>query len=122
MGSVGSGKSALTRELSARLGVPYCETDHLVWRRSPGGPDVRNDVKTRDALLDAAIGANGWIAEGAHDKRTRRSFEEADLIVYLDTPVWRRNVRVLKRFARQKPGLEHGNYKQTLAMLVNMYR
>ncbi|SFI78756.1 hypothetical protein SAMN02799624_02187 [Paenibacillus sp. UNC496MF] len=102
--------------------MPDCETDNLAWRRSPGGPDVRNDVKTRDALLDAAIGANGWIVAGVHDKWTRRRFEEADLIVYSDTPVWRRSVRILKRYARQKLGLEPGNYKQTLAMLVNMYR
>ncbi|RFU60139.1 hypothetical protein D0463_18385 [Bacillus sp. V59.32b] len=44
------------------------------------------------------------------------------MIVYLDTPIWKRNYWILKRFIIQKVGLEKGNYKQTFLMLKNMYR
>lgn len=121
IGSVGSGKSTLARRLSAELNIPYYETDNLMWRRAEHGPDIRNSLETRVALLNEAIDGGQWIIEGVHYKWLARSFEEAELIVYLDTPIWRRNYRILKRFIVQKLGFERGNYKQTFRMLRSMY-
>ncbi|MFE6079453.1 AAA family ATPase [Paenibacillus sp. NPDC057886] len=122
IGSVGSGKSTLARQLSARLDLPHYELDNLVWHRVPQGQDIRNSPETRDTLLQKAVHSNQWIIEGVHYEWVARSFEQADLIVYLNTPVWKRNVRILKRFTVQKLGLEQGNYRQTLTMLWKMYK
>ncbi|MEC0129173.1 AAA family ATPase [Paenibacillus pabuli] len=122
IGSVGSGKSTLARHLSARLDLPYYELDNMVWHRVPQGQDVRNSPEMRDTLLQKAVQSNQWIIEGVHYQWVARSFEQADLIVYLNTPVWKRNVRILKRFTVQKLGLEQGNYRQTFSMLGRMYK
>ncbi|WJH36792.1 DNA topology modulation protein FlaR [Paenibacillus sp. CC-CFT747] len=122
IGSVGSGKSTLARKLSATLELPYYELDNIVWRRVPEGPDIRNPDEERDRLFHGILATDGWIVEGAHRNWVQPSWERADLIVYLDTPIRKRNYRILKRFLVQKLGFEKGNYKQSFDMLAKMYR
>jgi adenylate kinase family enzyme len=121
IGSVGSGKSTLARHLSEKLSIPYYELDNMVWRRTEDG-DIRNSIETRDSLLNDTIASDKWIIEGVHYTWTTQGFEHAELIIYLDTPTWKRNYRILKRFIVQKLGFEKGNYKQTFSMLWRMYR
>jgi adenylate kinase family enzyme len=120
IGSVGSGKSTLAKQLSAKLGIPYYELDNVVWRRTENG-DVRNSTEARDAQLRDIIASAEWITEGVHYKWTSSCFEHAELIIYLDTAMWIRNYRILKRFILQKLGFEEGNYEQTFQMLKKMY-
>jgi adenylate kinase family enzyme len=122
IGSVGSGKSTLARHISSKLQIPYYELDNVVWRRVENGDDIRNSVEERDAILHHIITADEWIIEGVHYKWVLDGFDKADLIIYLDTAIWKRNIRIFKRFAVQKLGLEKGNYKQSLKMLSNMYK
>ncbi|MGG3623352.1 hypothetical protein ABES25_07290 [Bacillus gobiensis] len=49
-------------------------------------------------------------------------FKKAELIIFLDTRVWKRNYRIAKRFFVQKLGFEKGNYKQTFLILGKMYK
>ncbi|MCM3001473.1 DNA topology modulation protein FlaR [Paenibacillus cellulositrophicus] len=121
IGSVGSGKSTLARALSDQLGIPYYELDNMVWRRTDHG-DVKNSFEERDRILNGILEQDRWIIEGVHYQWVLRSFADADLIVYVDTPIWVRNYRILKRFTVQKLGLAQGNYKQTFSMLRKMYQ
>ncbi|OZB94340.1 AAA family ATPase [Paenibacillus sp. XY044] len=121
IGSVGSGKSTLARALSEQLGIPYYELDNMVWRRTDGG-DVKNSFEERDRILNGILEQDQWIIEGVHYQWVQRSFADADLIVYVDTPIWVRNYRILKRFTVQKLGLEQGNYQQSFGMLRKMYK
>lgn len=120
IGSVGSGKSTLARKLSTKWDIPYYELDNIVWRRT-NDADVKNSIEERDNILNSILASDQWILEGVHYKWVLQSFADADLIIYLDTPVWIRNYRILKRFTVQKLGLEEGNYKQTFDMLRKMY-
>lgn len=121
IGSVGSGKSTLARRLSTLLGIPYHELDNVVWKRSDQG-DIRNSEEERDAILQEILASDRWIIEGVHYKWVLDGFEQAELIIYLDTGIRKRNYRILKRFLVQRLGLEKGNYKQTFSMLRRMYR
>lgn len=103
------------------LNIPYYELDNMVWHRTNDG-DIRNSTGVRDAILNDTIASNKWIIEGVHYTWTQQCFEHADLIIYLDTPIWKRNYRILKRFLVQKLGFEQGNYKQTFSMLWRMYK
>ncbi|WP_169082892.1 DNA topology modulation protein FlaR [Paenibacillus sp. PL91] len=120
IGSVGSGKSTLAKQLSTKLSIPYYELDNVVWRRTDNG-DVRNSTEVRDAQLHNIIASDQWITEGVHYKWTQQCFENAEMIIYLDTAIWIRNYRILKRFIIQKLGIEKGNYEQTFEMLRKMY-
>lgn len=120
IGSVGSGKSTLARRLSEMLGIPYFELDNVVWRRTENG-DVRNSPERRNKLLQDITESETWIIEGVHFEWVGCGFERADRIIFLDTPIYKRNYRILKRYVIQRLGIEEGNYKQSLKMLKRMY-
>lgn len=46
----------------------------------------------------------------------------ADAVVFLDPPLWRRKVRIIKRFCKQQLGLEPCHYHSDLRMLRSMFR
>ncbi|EMT53842.1 hypothetical protein I532_07500 [Brevibacillus borstelensis AK1] len=120
IGSVGSGKTTLARLLSAKLDVPFYELDNVVWKRFKTG-DVRRTDEERDELLGEITSADVWIVEGVHHKWVHPSFERADLIIFLDTSYRTRTFRIIKRFVRQKLGLERANYKPTFRIFRNMF-
>lgn len=121
IGSVGSGKTTFARNLSSELGIPFHEIDNCVWDRS-GKEDVRFPEKERDRQFREIIHQEEWIVEGAQHLWTKEGFQKAELIVLLDPNLWVRNYRILRRFVRQKIGLEQLNYKQTFPHLIKLYR
>ncbi len=50
IGSVGSGKTTLAKELSTKLEIPYYELDNVVWMRKENG-DSRRTEEEREKLL-----------------------------------------------------------------------
>ena len=54
IGSVGSGKTTLAKNLSTKLGIPYYELDNVVWKRYADG-DVRRTDQERDVCLRSII-------------------------------------------------------------------
>lgn len=121
IGSVGSGKTTLARELSSQLHIPYYELDNVVWRRTKNG-DVRNTPKERDEQLYNIVHSSAWIIEGAHHKWVSQSFQKADLIIFLDVSVSKRKGRIIKRFILQLLNLETANYKPTFEMFMKMFK
>ncbi|MGE6752720.1 DNA topology modulation protein FlaR [Rossellomorea sp. NPDC071047] len=121
IGSVASGKSTLARQLSSERGIPYYELDNVMWRRKPDG-DIRNTEAQRRDLLTPILNRESWIVEGVHYQEWMfKCLEEAELIIFLDTPKWKRNYRIFKRYIEERYGFKEGNYKQTLTMLRKMY-
>ncbi|WP_232336797.1 AAA family ATPase [Planococcus lenghuensis] len=121
IGSVGSGKTTLARKLSEQLGILHIELDNVVWKRGPNG-DIRRTIVERDSVLHKILETEDWIIEGAHFGWVAASFEQADLIILLDTN-WRvRTYRIIRRFCLQRFGSEQANYKPTFHMLRKMFR
>ncbi|WP_410982582.1 AAA family ATPase [Bacillus cereus] len=121
IGSVGSGKTTLARELSSQLNIPHYELDNVVWRRTKNG-DVRNTPKERDEQLYNIVHSNAWIIEGAHHTWVLQSFQKADLIIFLDVSVAKRKSRIIKRFMLQLLNLEKANYTPTFEMFMKMFK
>ncbi|MEH6937738.1 DNA topology modulation protein FlaR [Bacillus sp. JJ664] len=120
IGSVGSGKTTLAKNISNILSIPYYELDNIVWKRTSNG-DIRNSMDDRDAIFQNIIGQNYWIVEGVHYEWVKKSFELADMILLLDVSKKKRKYRILKRFILQRLNIEKANYKPTLKMLRKMY-
>jgi hypothetical protein len=55
----------------------------------------------------------GWVEQG---------FQKGYMIIFLDTPKWKRNCRILKRFFIEYLSFQTGNYKQSFTMLRKMYK
>ncbi|MCL1701666.1 AAA family ATPase [Lysinibacillus sp. Bpr_S20] len=122
IGSVGSGKTTLAKELSAKLNIPYYELDNVVWIRKNSG-DVRRTDKQKVDYLRNIIQTEAWIIEGVHSEEwVAQSFSTADLIIFLDTNYFIRIYRIIKRFTLQKLGLEKSNYKPTFSIFIKMFK
>lgn len=46
----------------------------------------------------------------------------ADTIIFLDPPLWKRQIRIFTRFLKQKLHIEECHYVPDLAMLKMMYK
>ncbi|MCQ6562997.1 DNA topology modulation protein FlaR [Paenibacillus mendelii] len=121
IGSTGSGKSYLARMLSSQYKIPYFELDNVMWNDQVefGG---KNSPEIRDQLLEEILMGEQWIVEGVYYKWVARSFEEADVIIYLDHKRFQRAIRIISRFVKQRTGLERSNYKQTFKGLIEMLK
>ncbi|WLR54199.1 AAA family ATPase [Mesobacillus subterraneus] len=120
IGSVGSGKTTLSRSLSARFNLPHHELDNVVWQRTDTG-DIRRSEKERDEYLKSIVKTDSWIIEGVHYEWVAESFEKADMIIFLDLSYRKRKYRIIKRFILQKLGVEKANYTPTLKIFRKMF-
>ncbi|MEW9110479.1 MAG: DNA topology modulation protein FlaR, partial [Cytobacillus gottheilii] len=85
IGSVGSGKTSLAKELSAKFTIPYYELDNVVWIRHKSG-DKRRTEEDRKDYLNRIIHSESWIIEGVHNEEwVAESFRHAEIIIFLDT-------------------------------------
>jgi adenylate kinase family enzyme len=122
IGSVGSGKTTLARELSSKLNIPLYELDNVIWKRYESG-DVRRTEEEREEYFNTIIHSGTWIVEGVHNEEwVSNSFRTAELIIFLDTNYSVRTYRIIKRFILQKIGLERSNYKPTLNIFFKMFK
>lgn len=91
LGSSGSGKSRLARELAAALGLPVVHLDRVFWRAGwvPTPHDEWQAIQRREIERDS------WIAEGLQEERAMPLLwlDAADTIVFLDVSplasIWR---------------------------------
>jgi adenylate kinase family enzyme len=114
IGGSGAGKSTLGRVLAQRLGVPYVELDAL--HHGPNWKAATAEELT--ARVHAAIdGASGWIVDGHYgNKLGTLLLDRAELIVWLDLPLYTKLRRLTRRTALRwfrKEELWNGN-RETL--------
>ncbi|MFB4169425.1 shikimate kinase [Virgibacillus sp. JSM 102003] len=122
IGSVGSGKTTLAKKLAAKLEVPFYELDNVVWKRHKAGDIIRSE-KEREEYLNTLVNSDAWIIEGVHNEEwVSKSFQNADMIIFLDTSYATRSYRIMKRFILQKLGLETSNYTPTLKIFFKMFK
>lgn len=121
IGSVGSGKTTLARNLSRKYNIPYYELDNVVWKRHQE-KDIRRSDEEREERLDHIICSDAWIIEGAHlHDWVARCFQNAELIIFLDTPYMVRITRIIRRFFLQKIGVEKANYTPSFKIFIKMF-
>ncbi|MFV0383927.1 AAA family ATPase [Paracoccus sp. (in: a-proteobacteria)] len=108
VGGPGSGKSYLSRRLAEVSGLPVFHMDHIHWL--PGW--VARDPVEKDMLTREIHDRDHWIFEGGHSRTYADRAARADLLIWLDLPVWLRIRRVLWRSVRHhgrtRPDLPSG--------------
>ncbi|GAA3413366.1 AAA family ATPase [Paenibacillus hodogayensis] len=121
IGSVGSGKTTLARNLSMKMKIPHYELDNVVWKRSKPSDTKRTDEE-RDQILSKMVQSDAWIIEGAHyNDWVIPSFNHADVILFLDTDYSKRKYRIVRRFILQLLKIEKSNYKPSFKIFRNMF-
>ncbi|QGG58601.1 hypothetical protein GE073_04920 [Paenibacillus sp. B01] len=120
IGIVASGKTTLAKRLSKTLSIPWFELDCIVHIQTENERYKRTQEE-QIAVINKIDSLGSWIFEGTDRESYRCLFDMADTIIFLDTPLWKRRLRIFVRFLKQKFGVEKSNYKPDIKMLKMMY-
>lgn len=108
VGQPGAGKSTLAARLGERTGLPVIHIDKIHWQA--GWVERSKAEKTR--LCHEAEQQDRWVFEGGHSATWPSRLARADMLVWLDLPVWLRLWRVFRRaivgFGRTRPDMAEG--------------
>lgn len=121
IGIVASGKTTLSRELSLKHNIPCYEGDSIAWGGEGEDRYKRSDSEQLNKILEIDKKGN-WIIEGTYRESQKCLFDMADKIIFLDTPLYIRRIRIITRFLKQRLRIEKCNYSPTFEMLKNMFK
>jgi adenylate kinase family enzyme len=94
----GNGKTTFGRALAERLGVPFHELDAL--HHGPNWTEATADELR--AKVEPIVATEAWVIDGAYrGKLGDLVLERADLVVWLDLPVYVWLPRLVRRTARR---------------------
>lgn len=93
IGSPGSGKSTLALKLHKILHLPLFHIDQYFWKAGWQRPDREEFRKIHDQLCDAPE----WIIEGMAVRHFEYRITNADVVIFLDVPLYVCLYRIFKR-------------------------
>ena len=97
VGTTGSGKTTVAKEISKNLLLPYVELDALYWDENWTGV---SDEIFRDRVKDA-VKADQWVIDGNYSRVRYLVWERAETVVYLDYSFTRTFWQPIKRTVRR---------------------
>ena len=113
IGTSGSGKTTMARDLSRILGVPHVEFD--AYRHGPNWTETPDDI-FREQLAEA-LSADRWVADGNYSLARDVVWPRATALIWLDLPFpvifWRLFWRIVTR-GILRVELWNGNKENTL--------
>lgn len=97
IGSSGSGKTTVARDLAIRLGIPHLELDAI--HHLPGWTPLETN-EFRGQVTDFTNG-NAWVVDGNYSNVRDVVWQRADTVVWLDYPRWLVMRRLVPRTLRR---------------------
>ena len=96
LGTMGSGKTTLAKEISKKLKIKACDLDDVFWKRKF---DLKRDEKERSQRVKKIIQKKEWIIEGVYSSwGVEDILTRATHVIMLDFPVYVLWYRVMKRY------------------------
>ena len=119
IGATGAGKTFLAEKIATRWNIPHIELDALHWE--PGWVDA-SDEEFRRRVAEA-ISVPAWVVDGNYGVCRDLVWSHADLILWLDYPLWtvfwRLWNRIWRRWWRQE--LLWGNNRERLLIHFKLW-
>ena len=120
VGPVASGKSTLAKKISRISGLDHIELDGLVHKKDQSNKkwgNLRRSDHAIEELFSKVLENKDWLIEDGGRSIFGDALKEADVIIHLDTKSYLRKIRILKRYFKQKVGLEACLYTPNIRML-----
>ncbi len=93
IGVSGSGKSTLANILSSSLNLPHIELDTFLYHEN----GTKKDPELFRKEIKQATKQDSWITEGVSYKMADIVWSRADIVIWMDPPLYMLYYRVLKR-------------------------
>jgi hypothetical protein len=93
LGSPGSGKTTISRQLSRVTGLPLFHLDDYYWRQGWTRPN-QTEWKT---TLEYIVSKEEWIVDGNYQESLPLRLARAQSVILLDLPAWQCLFRVARR-------------------------
>jgi len=113
IGLSGSGKTTLAEMISKKLSIPHIHLDRF-WFEAGGSKLSTNSSHEEDErareymkkMILIELSAVSWVSDGFYSRLQPEISSRADVVLFLDIPLWRRLLnhakRMLKRSSRHK--------------------
>jgi adenylate kinase family enzyme len=98
IGSGGTGKSTLARELGEILKLPVYHLDTLYWK--PGW--VKTPIEEWEKVMVNLVSKDKWIIDGSFEKTLDIRLKQADTVIFLDYPTYISLFRFIKRYLKYR--------------------
>ncbi|OPJ63830.1 hypothetical protein [Clostridium oryzae] len=124
VGAVSSGKSTLAKKLSNGLKISYKSLDEVVHipDKSNCSGNKKRETKERDEIFYSIMQQKDWIIEDTGRPCFEEGLKQADTIVLLEISSIIRNYRIIKRWVKQRLGIEKCIYNPRYEMLKSMLK
>jgi len=100
IGNAGSGKSSLGRKLSKKYELQLYGLDNIVWKENW----TPTPKEKRIQLIKEITDEENWIIEGV----SKNALKEADVIYFLNIPLYRCLINIISRFLKNGPKTRKG--------------
>lgn len=94
--------------------------DDIFWENNADQYGIKAPKNIRDNKLIEFVEQPSWIVEGVYFKWVAPSFELADKIFILDTPLEIQEKRIWSRYNKRKSGVIPSTKKETIESLNNL--
>lgn len=107
LGLPASGKSTLARAISKKIEVPHIQLDRF-WLEAGGKQNSLNTPNieaVRAHIVEKAMNAisvEGWVSDGFYSQVQTVIADSADIVVFLDVPLWKRLLNYISRVFRRQ--------------------
>ncbi|MHC1695626.1 MAG: hypothetical protein AB9835_10245 [Eubacteriales bacterium] len=91
VGIVASGKTTLAKEMSLRMDIPWYELDSVVHKHTINGR-IKQSFQEQQSEINSIDATGNWIFEGVYRDSYHCLLDLADTIIFLDTPLWKKNI------------------------------
>lgn len=115
IGPVGSGKTTFATKLSEITNIKYYELDKVAWDDDNG--NIKRSLEETLKIFKNILKNDSWIIEDIGRSRFKQGRVDADIIYYIKLSRLKSYYRVIKRWIKQRLGLERYNHPPVIKQL-----
>lgn len=115
IGPCGSGKTYFSKKLAKKYNIKCFELDKVCWDDENG--NIKRTEEESSKLFEEILENDSWIIEDVGRDKFVKGRIQADIIYYIRMKKIKAYYRVIKRWTKQRIGIESYNHPPTLKQI-----